>query len=1229
MAPRQSERHHMSLQFYLGRAGSGKTSRCIRDIAQRLQQDPAPSAPRLICLVPEQAAAQTERAILEQPQIPGFTRLHILSFRSLARLALERSAPSLAPLLSEEARLMLLTAVVARNRQHLKFFARASGELGFISRLAATLREIRQYRHSFVDMEAQAKSLTLQEKGESLLAIKLREIALLGRAWEQEIADRFANPDNLLDELAIRLADSRFFENAEVWIDSFAGFTPQEMRIIQVIMEQAAAVRIALLLDPQSLPQTNPRSSEVRKSPKILPPTSHQQSGDPIRLFSETEETYLRIAAIAIDNSIEILPPVLLPETEQPTRFVTAPWLCHLEEKLAGSGLLFGSPREATSGPSGITAHPPTEPGALPSPLPPLVCMEAPNRRDEVEAVARAIRRLCREENEQYRHIAVLMRDLEPYHSLIRSTFAAHQIPCFIDQRHPVAHHPLVEILSTAIRIARGEWMADDVLQYLKNDLAPVTRAESDRIENMALRTGITGRNAWLNAHKPFSRNQAAYPVPKPEGMAPSLEKALRPLFQLEQSLGLPSTGTNRLATSVTASRFVQSIAEFLQKIQSATRMEQWEREAREAGNIETAMEHEQAWNAVMALLQQMADAIGPQEASFEELARVLETGLASLTLGIVPPALDQVLVGAVDRSRQPELTTLFLLGMNEGDFPKIPRQDAIFLDAERRALAQSGIEMAPSSDIRMFRERLLAYIAMTRPSRRLIVSYAAADSSGKALQQSPFISILEAASASCNPPLMSVRLSSQWLEQSMDAIENPNQAMEAALRESWNTSPEPSEHDINNRAAWTALKASLAQDPSLGKRLQQLVAANAAQKTASLSTGIAHPLLQINRPVSASRLESYAQCPFRYFADHILRLAERERFQIRPLDLGIYHHDVLSEVFTILVARHPAPLPAPSSPLFPAIGLDWGKISESEAIDDALNEALKKHIPEILSQSAIPENQADFLVARSRRILSHALRTFIMQGAQDKFVQAAAEWAFGIGAPRSSPPLQIPLSNNQSISLRGRIDRIDLAPAPAGKCLARIYDFKSSNKTLDLSDIEDGLALQLPLYLRALVQASHARLVAAGAFYFPLRLEIQKRDAPPSPGQSEPFTPLRALGMVSSNALPAFGDIQPGTQSPFIRASVTKKGMLGSINRTDCLDQVALESICDMALQAAARISEQILQGSIPVYPYRKKGRMPCSYCPHSALCRITPRHSEVRELPTRSRTQVIQSLQ
>ena len=64
---------------------------------------------------------------------------------------------------------------------------------------------------------------------------------------------------------------------------------------------------------------------------------------------------------------------------------------------------------------------------------------------------------------------------------------------------------------------------------------------------------------------------------------------------------------------------------------------------------------------------------LGDECLELEDYALILSSGIEAIELGLIPPGLDQVLVGSLDRSRNPEVRVLFLLGANEGILPARP----------------------------------------------------------------------------------------------------------------------------------------------------------------------------------------------------------------------------------------------------------------------------------------------------------------------------------------------------------------------------------------------------------------------------------------------------------------------------------------------------------------------------------------------------------------------------
>src|SRR5262249_31769162 len=117
----------------------------------------------------------------------------------------------------------------------------------------------------------------------------------------------------------------------------------------------------------------------------------------------------------------------------------------------------------------------------------------------------------------------------------------------------------------------------------------------------------------------------------------------------------------------------------------------------------------------------------------------ILEAGLGGLAVGVIPPALDQVLIGAVDRSRNPDIKLALVLGFNEGVFPAPPAESVLLTESDRASLEAQGITLANARQ-QFGRERFFGYVACTRPRERLVATLSAADATGRLLNRSPFV---------------------------------------------------------------------------------------------------------------------------------------------------------------------------------------------------------------------------------------------------------------------------------------------------------------------------------------------------------------------------------------------------------------------------------------------------------------------------------------------------------
>ena len=294
----------MSVRFILGRAGTGKTRTCLENIREALIEDP--SGPPIILLVPDQTTFQMEHMLVNMPDLQGFARLRVLSFSRLAANILTELGGGGRKHIKELGKIMALRSLVQENADSLRLFAPASKQYGFASCLSSTLKELRMYNISLLDLEKALSELEEKGMGDAPVALKLHDLIVLTRAYREYLGEQYLDPDEYLTSAAPRIKKSRLVRDATIWIDGFSGFTPQEYSVLGALFIAAGKVNIALSLDPREA------DLPLRE----------------IDLFHPTWETYDYLSKLACELDVEIEPPLILDGNDARKR---APALCHLE----------------------------------------------------------------------------------------------------------------------------------------------------------------------------------------------------------------------------------------------------------------------------------------------------------------------------------------------------------------------------------------------------------------------------------------------------------------------------------------------------------------------------------------------------------------------------------------------------------------------------------------------------------------------------------------------------------------------------------------------------------------------------------------------------------------------------------------------------------------------------------------------------------------------------------
>ena len=1163
----------MAVRFIIGRSGSGKTHFCVDNICDKLASNS--TAGKIIFLTPEQSTFQIEQAVLNDSRISGYHNLEITSFLRLARKAAQNMpVGSLRPL-SQTGRFLLLQRVLHEVQDDLTIF-RGDIHAGFCDQVSQMLSELCRYSKTPSDLLSESEQI-LETGGPSQkpLADKLHDLAIIQQTWKSHIEGSYLDPDEYLDHLEQFYSTETISPDIEFWIDGFAGFTPQQYKIMRMFMKHAGQCNICLNLDH------NHPQFDLAADPDNLLDIEH--------MFHPTLETYQRLTEICLDNAIDILPAVKMPLQSAMPRFAASETLTQIEKNIFTGTTL-------TEPPSDIDKA--------------LEIFSVTNLRDEVESVARKILELCRTQNFRFKDIAIIFRELDQYQELLSAALEEHNIPFFMDVRREVRHHPLIELVRSVFEMLTDNFRIDAIYDYLKTDLAPVTRDQADALENYCITTGTFG-SQWLSDN-PWSIVTREFPKKtdnenKHTYSADDIDKlrraAIAPIAKMRNIL--ISKGESYSVTTIT-----KLLVELLDNLKVGKILQKWQDEAIADSDLDNQQVHSQIYNDFYDMLDELVAALEGMQISLADYKALLFSAIEQMSLRLVPPSIDQVLVGTIERSRQPQIKAAFILGMNDGKFPKYSSSTAIITDSQRDILSDDGFELAPSANIKLLHERYLAYIAFTRSNEYLWVSYPNNGGDDQVLNQSPFIKYLQKAVGGVEIKT----IADSRNKPDLDRITNNQQLareLAAALSEAKTSGELPPE--------WATLYLHAKKIGLLEKVLSGVNASNQA----TLSADSAKALIGTEIIESSiSKLEEFAKCPFRFYSRYLLKLENRKPFGLEAVDLGKYYHAMLCQMFNDLKKQN----------------RNWHMVDNSEIKDIVAKAAEEiRQQPEI-SNLVEKSHRYQFIFSQADSNLCKLAATLSESAKNSDFKQIEAEISFG----RKDSPIkgiELKIADNLKLLLQGIIDRIDILDGPA-RAIA-VYDYKLNERSFDWNKFYHGLELQLACYMIAVTNHFNDDAAPAGMFYMPI---ISK---PPSSGKSStppehvltnsypkdaPVTPsgAKASGLANGEMIDHLEtSLEKGYASHIGQIFKYKDGTVYGSSSNAAVNPTQLNAVLHHTKEIIKELVLNLTNGKIDISPYRIKNETPCKYCDYMSFCRFDNSFNQYNDLTETSKEEILEALE
>ncbi|MDR1563493.1 MAG: PD-(D/E)XK nuclease family protein [Oscillospiraceae bacterium] len=767
----------------------------------------------------------------------------------------------------------------------------------------------------------------------------------------------------------------------------------------------------------------------------------------------------------------------------------------------------------------------------------------------ECEAAAAEISRLVREKGFRYRDIAIITRDFESYASTLELVFKKYNIPLFMDTRASVEAMHLFRFVLTALKCITGGLQGEELLRLAKTGLLGLDTSAVALLENYVLLWRISGRG-W---REPFKQNPHGFASSAALDYSDELERlnsyreaVIAPLLHLEERAQADSTGAG----------LARALYLMLEEAGVGTALAGFSAKLCEQGDEEAGDLGLRSWELLMDLLDEAANLIGASSISLNEFAELLQLMVASSDMGFIPQGLDEVTAGSAERIRPDAPKIVWVLGLNEGVFPARVSSGILINDKERGILEQASLNLFEPIEETALKERFLVYKTLSYASERLYLSFSKTGRDGSAQEKSEVIAELK----SIFTTLSVEEIEGFGAEFFACSPASAFERMAAGFKEHTPLSRALQGY-FNKAEAWSGKSAALE--------------AAASRKPAHFENDeLARSLFGQSMRLSATRVDSYHDCRFKYFCKYGIKANPRTKADFDPMQYGLVVHDILEK----LIKRHGGK------------GLTTHSSSELKAevlvlleayLEEKLGGAEGKS-PRFMYQFFRVADTAALLLARMGR-----------EFAQSEFEPVDFELPISDEAG-AVKPIMLQTAQGGSIAVKGVVDRVDKMERN-GISYIRIVDYKTGSKEFKLDEVLYGLNLQMLIYLTAIWQnggEKYGKVRPAGVLYLNTKPTADKK--------SEDGIPTFNCSGLILNDIEVLQGMEQGLGGVFIPVASKKDGAFKSYESLASLEEMGVlaRHIEDMLKSMA----ESLHSGSIEAEPFNAGER--CELCDYRAVC-------------------------
>ena len=1151
----------MSLQFIFGNSGAGKSHYLYNQVVTEAMAHPDTN---YIVLVPEQFTMQTQKNLCMAHPRKGIMNIDVLSFIRLSHRVFEELGRETKRVLDDEGKNLILRKIAGQYESDLKVLRGNLKKQGYISEVKSVISEFTQYGIGFEELDGLIDSL-----GEaSYLSYKLKDIRTVYEGFEEYLADKYITKEELLDVISDVVPESNILKDSVVVLDGYTGFTPVQNKLLRELLKVCKKVMITVEMDK-------------RENPFIY---KH-----PYQLFALSKQMVTSLMEIAGEQRITVDEPVYLYD-KTPYRFRENPAMAFLENQLFRY-----KNRHYTEAQEAIAVH------------------VTRNPKEESNFVAAQIRRLARKEGIRYREMGVIVSDMNAYANHLEKACEEYQIPIFMDHKKSILLNAFVEYVRSLLAMEEENFSYESVFRFLRTGMTGFTREEVDRMENYVIALGLRGYSKWSEKWVRMTYEMKKKDAMMPEDKAVSADM-LETLNQLRERFAekIESLTAVLKKRKKTVKEITVAVHEFFIQEQMQEKVQQMEAHFQEEGELALAKEYSQIYRIVMELFDKFVELLGDEYISLKEYNELLDAGLEEAKVGVIPPSLDQVVIGDMERTRLNHLKVLFFVGANDVFLPGNLGQGGLLSDRDREQFAEEKLSLSPGAKEKTYTQKFYLYMNLTKPSDKLYLSYSKTSADGKGLRPAyliqdikrmyPNLAVIEEDENTLSDCELTWMQGAEYL---VNGLQNRQQGLSDEWKElySWYFKQEQRKTKLRDESEGTD-EVDATEVKELGEIeekqniplvLQRILdAAFYKKKQEKLMPETAQELYGNTERVSVTRLERFSSCAYAHFLTYGLHLAERERYQFEAMDWGNIAHQSM-ERFARKADEEQ---------------VDWTVMSEemrNQFIQESVEESILDYGNTVLYSTA----RNEYTITRIKNLIHRSVWALTKQMLESDFRPSMYEFNFG----------------------SGKIDRIDTCEDENG-VYVKVTDYKTGMKAFDITAFYHGLQIQLPVYLNAAVDVEQKKhrgkeIIPAGIFYYRMQDPIVEKEEDDEILEGKILKELRLDGLVNADEI-VMEHLQHNLEgnSNYIPVGRTKSGALSKTSKV--LYPEEFQEFLSYTKKLEKKLKERIAEGEVQAAPYEMGGATGCDYCAYRAICGFDTRIEgyEYRKLEKYSKEDVLEKI-